>query len=382
MRLFAHGGGRLPRRAVLKASVVALLAGLISASSLTQPGAVEAPQEQPLSNETIAARQHYFGLDNVNPRTGAVRRDRVILSWMGVSSFAAAFNGHVVLLDAWIPRPSACFPAGVPCSPLWNHSMRYVGSTPEELAALKPEAYFFGHAHFDHVGDLPTVIRANPDVLVLGTEEHCNDIEQAVTDVEFRCLQVFPAGAEVGEVTRLPRKLLSGVGVTAVKQPHSSRPSDPEADPPFSWPPEECFAFDQYPPDPTDPLSFGGPTSGSIAIAWQFRVGKFALVWQDTAGPIRGTAVPEAFASLPQTDVRLGSVVVSGRSVMNDHLEALAPKLFIPLHGDPCFFLIRKEVEEQLATLPADRRPMMWFISDPGDFLRPISFDPRAPVWR
>jgi hypothetical protein len=46
--------------------------------------------------ETIAARQHYFGLDNVNPRTGEIRRDRAILSWTGVSGFAAAFRGKVV----------------------------------------------------------------------------------------------------------------------------------------------------------------------------------------------------------------------------------------------------------------------------------------------
>ena len=50
------------------------------------------------------ARQQFFGLDNVDPTTGAVRRDRVIMSWAGVATFAASFKGHVVLLDDWIPR--------------------------------------------------------------------------------------------------------------------------------------------------------------------------------------------------------------------------------------------------------------------------------------
>src|SRR3954466_3943576 len=54
------------------------------------------------SKETIAARQRFFGVDNVNPRTGAVRADRVIMSWVGVSTFAAAFNGHVIMLDGYL----------------------------------------------------------------------------------------------------------------------------------------------------------------------------------------------------------------------------------------------------------------------------------------
>src|SRR5262249_54537918 len=127
--------------------------------SLTAPAT--AHEVKPLSAETISARQKFFGLDNVNPMTGAVRDDRVILSWTGVSSFAASFRGHVVLLDAFIVREG-----GLPTVGAWP-SIRYIGSTPEELAALNPELILFGHAHFDHVGDLPTVVRANPDAVVV-----------------------------------------------------------------------------------------------------------------------------------------------------------------------------------------------------------------------
>src|SRR5262244_3922183 len=111
--------------------------------SLTAPAT--AHEVKPLSAETISARQKFFGLDNVNPMTGAVRDDRVILSWTGVSSFAASFRGHVVLLDAFIVREG-----GLPTVGAWP-SIRYIGSTPEELAALNPELILFGHAHFDHV---------------------------------------------------------------------------------------------------------------------------------------------------------------------------------------------------------------------------------------
>ena len=50
----------------------------------------------------VKARQRFFGAANVDARTGAVRPDRVIFSWYGVTNFALAIRGHVVLLDAWV----------------------------------------------------------------------------------------------------------------------------------------------------------------------------------------------------------------------------------------------------------------------------------------
>jgi hypothetical protein len=147
---------------------------------------------------------------------------------------------------------------------------------------------------------------------------------------------------------------------------------------------------------PGEPLSWdyatNGPPSGFISIAWQIRVGDFALVWQDTAGRITGACqvrgevgcerVSQAFASLPRTSVRLASIVVSGRSVLVDHNSALREKLFIPLHHDACGYFAKKDLEEVVASLPGDTRPKLWFISDPSDYLRPIVFDPEASVWR
>jgi len=376
------------RSVTLSAAIVGLL------FSVTAP--VRAGESRLLPASTIAARQKFFGLDNVNPTTGAVRDDRVILSWTGVSSFVSAFKGHVVFLDAYIVRDGG---APLP-SPAWP-SIRYIGSTPEELAAIKPELILFGHAHFDHTGDLPTVVRANPDALVAGTAEHCRDITKEVTDVSFRCLSVFELDADLGTVRDFGEDLLPGVGITAVKQPHSSAPPDPVADPTFPFPAEGCrtfpgLAFDQYPIQPGEPLSWGyltfGPPSGIIAIAWQIRVGDFALLWEDTTGYISGNCqvrgeigcerVPGAFARLPQTDVRLGAIAVSGRSVLLAHNKAVREKVFIPLHHDACGYFSKKDVEDVMARIPEYRRPQLWFISDPGDYLRPIVFNPDAEIWR
>src|SRR5215212_1350244 len=58
-----------------------------------------APRRLPAA--TVAARERFFGAAAVD-RAGRVRRDRVILSWFGVSSLAASFRGHVVLLDTFV----------------------------------------------------------------------------------------------------------------------------------------------------------------------------------------------------------------------------------------------------------------------------------------
>ena len=352
------------------------LAGLVvTAALVTTTGAtIVSAQADP---QMVAARSHYFGLDNVDPLTGEVRSDRVIVSWQGMSNLAASFNGHVVLLNAWISRSPRA--TGEPSMP----GIEYVGTTPEELAALAPEAIFFGHGHGDHAGDTPYVIRRNPGITVLGAAEHCTDLEAEVTDVKFTCSSVFPVDAPLGTTMELD-DLLPGVGITAIKQPHSNRSTVGETNPGIPWllrnPEGNCTAFDVYPRG-EEPLTWAAPNSGSIAAMWQFRIGEFALVWQDTAGPITGTGVPEALAALPQTDVRLASIVVAGIDSIGEHLSILKPKLFVPLHHDPCGYMHRPQLMEYMATLPDDIRPQVWFLSDPADYLRPISLDPAATVW-
>ena len=104
--------------------------------------------------ELVQARQHFFGSENVNAITGRVNPDKVILSWFGTSSLAASLRGRVVLLDTFITlrqdRPS------------------YVPTTLTELIALKPEAIFIGHGHFDHA-DTAGVIASRTGAPIVGT---------------------------------------------------------------------------------------------------------------------------------------------------------------------------------------------------------------------
>lgn len=74
-------------------------AGLLSASLA---GPVIAKTQS--SAAVIAARQKVFGIENVDPRNGAVREDRVVFSWLSNATFATAVKGHVLLLDTYVTR--------------------------------------------------------------------------------------------------------------------------------------------------------------------------------------------------------------------------------------------------------------------------------------
>ena len=52
----------------------------------------------------VAARSHFFGFENVDQKNGKVDRDKVIISWFSVQSYAVAAKGRVFLLDSYIFR--------------------------------------------------------------------------------------------------------------------------------------------------------------------------------------------------------------------------------------------------------------------------------------
>lgn len=106
----------LARRTALAAAAALALTPRSAASAL------DGPRRHPL--DTIAARRRFFGPANVDAR-GHLRRDRVVLSWFGVSNFAMAIGGRVVLLDAWVPRGTYS---------------SYVPADVDDLVALRPPA--------------------------------------------------------------------------------------------------------------------------------------------------------------------------------------------------------------------------------------------------
>jgi hypothetical protein len=400
------GRRRLLALLALMVGLAVLVAGPLSqqaAAKSSVKATASAAQATVLPPATVAARQKFFGLQNVDPTTGAVRSDRVIMSWVGAGTFAASVMGHVVLLDDWIPRtPSGPAPGKNPST--WNHNLDYVGATPAEYVALAPEAYFIGHFHNDHGGDAPSIVLADPEVPVYGAQNHCDDlkgfIEKNYPSVQFNCFSLFPYAqimpdghpdpASLGKINNLPANTIPGVGISVLSHDHSMGPQpDRATDPPFDTEqgtPRACDAYTDFPPagEPATAPGWTPPPSGIVSQVWQFRVGDFSLAWADTNGYdylAGGNRVANAWAAMPATDVYYGAIAVSGRSVLAEQLGMVRPKIFAPDHHDPCAYDVYGEVVNALDQLPARLRPRLDFISDPGDFLRPEVWDPTAKIW-
>ena len=66
-----------------------------------------------------------------------------------------------------------------------------------ELARLRPELIFIGHAHFDHAADATPLASATGATLV-GSAEQCAELQSRAPAVPPRCTAALAVGAEPG----------------------------------------------------------------------------------------------------------------------------------------------------------------------------------------
>lgn len=354
----SHRPGPLTRRTLLGAAIGA---GLVA----TAGRSVADPDER-----MIAARTRFFGAANVDPQTGAVRGDRAILSWFGCTSFAAALGGTVVLLDAWVPRGA--------------HS-GYVPTTVAQVGELRPEAIFIGHGHFDHAADAGALAQASGAVL-FGTAEHCTQVQRQVEASTLRTVAFGDAQSALGETYH---HSVGSVEVTAVRHVHSGpKPPDRSAagSAPF-FPVPDVRDSIANPPQLCDLIALGSALSDQEggSLLYQFRVGGFTLTWNDSAGPLTEAApqVYDVLRALPASDVHLGAIQgfnqpLNGLRDVRQYIEAIRPAVFVPSHHDnwlPGFTArgdtYRATLHGELERIPAEQRPALRFLSDPGDYIRP-----------
>lgn len=218
------------RRTVLTAATAATA---VAASTPSWSAATLTTGARPrLSRRTIATRRRFFGAANVDDG-GKLRRDRVVLSWFGVSNFAMAMGGRVVLLDAWVPRGT------------------YSGYVPvevDDLVALRPSHVFIGHGHFDHAADAPTIAEAT-DAVVVRTAEHCAQVQNQGGS-GIRTTPVMAAGAPEGATGHLD---LGPISVDVVKHVHSAA-EPPTGDSAPLLPAPDLMPCLEHPPTVTDAL--------------------------------------------------------------------------------------------------------------------------------
>ena len=380
----------LPARAaaLLASTAVLLTAGsaVAAAGAVGRVGATPSagPGLQTFDPRTVAVRERMFGADNVDAR-GNVRRDKVIITWTSVMTYAASIGGHVVLLDAWVARG--------------EHS-GYVPTDAGELAQLRPSHVFLGHGHFDHAADAAQIVSAS-GATVVGTPAHCAQVrEQALRDYadsSVACVAAAPRDALPGKTTRL--RVLKGVGIDAVTVVHSAArpPTKEEGVRAPIAPPSDFTVIADHPPAPEDVVHLGSHQTDKENgdLLYQFRVGDFALAWHDTSGPNTelGPAVFPALRRLPQTDVEVAAVQGFGQftSAGRDFrtiVEALNPQELVPGHHDNWLPGVstrgeryRPYVTKELDRIPAAERPFLRWVQDPEDYLRPIVYDVDDARW-
>jgi hypothetical protein len=373
------------RRIVLAIAAV----GLLSAS-LTEPVIAKTHP----SAAVIAARQKVFGLENVDPRNGAVREDRVVFSWLTNATFAAAVKGHVLLLDTYVTRLEV-----------------QPGRTPfviQDLVDLDPDYIFIGHGHFDHA-DNAAYIAQQTEAIIFASPETCdnmaidaiNNYSNHYTVVStVTCKPLTSRGSLPGAEIVAIHDLEPEVSVSVFKHLHSTNTgvTDPNAVPIAATAggvcqptPTKGNIFPCNLQDPRDPLLFpaGTPLSsvmniatsrtgagGPIALFYVFTVkgpDRFRFVWHNSTGDIVdscalpnnnpatgqpyepgqstngcfpgvtvngktvGANLASIMDSLGPVNVELGSVVSLGYNQNGErdivtYLEHVRPRYFIPNH--------------------------------------------------
>ena len=329
----------------------------------------------------LKARQKFFGIDNVDVNTGAVKKDKVIASWATNTTYVTSILGRVVLLDSYISRPE------LPTSPI---DRRYAPVLPQDLIDVRPEAIFLGHGHGDHA-DNAAYIAKWTNAIIYSTPETCDVMQADVTRMfndpnavnggvkvvpdatPVNCVGVVPRGSRPGQynegpnaglltssATKLATPLDSLVCVLAFKFVHSgTAPVDPSfthatlsdlADPRYAGrtitTPTPAVTYPaMYPtltsftpggtPVPgqinTTTTGFGG-TAGPYEVFYQFVVRSgynFSLVWLNSAGPAKeGIGVDPGLISLatynnpatPQATKDLAAAIGAGLYSIMDTL--------------------------------------------------------------
>jgi L-ascorbate metabolism protein UlaG (beta-lactamase superfamily) len=333
-----------------------------SSSSTTSPPTTSTAPPTAEEAARAAARRAFFGADNVDDR-GNVRGDRVILSWFGVSSVAASFAGHVALLDTYINGTDEGHCSGA--DP--NQPPGYVPTTYDQLAALAPEAIFIGHEHSDHLCRTGELLVRTGAVLI-GLPQACEKA-QAEADsfaghrTTIRCDTPLAADSVFG-TSALTSPFGPDIGVMAMRNLHSGKVSHA-----------------------------ANNSGGAEAMLYRFTVGDLSVEWNDSDGPMRehAPALLEALKSLPATDVVIGASLGLGFTEQGfrdavDYPEAMRASQYYPLHHDYDMpdgrsKILQPLLEREMAGREGLRTQLEW-LQDPGDYLRPLVFDPASPAWK
>ena len=377
----------------------------------------------------VQARSKILGFENVDATTGAVKKDKVVFSWLGHNAGAVSLLGRVILLESYVPRLEVA-----------------PGRSPfviQDVVNLNPEAIFIGHGHSDHA-DNAAFIAAKTGATLYMTPEACGTAQTALTRMKndpfmqadaffaiapqttITCVGITSSGSvPASEVVRI-RQLEPLVCINAFRALHSvSVDADPD------WGPVPVVDT----PDPRDPTLFppgvpltptnprmlgqqdlrqGAGPGGADQLDFQFvlRTGyNFTLFYNNSVGafkegkgsnwpngtPADGQRVLNLMRSLPNTDLNFTSFS-SGNTDNNGwrdlvyQTEALQPKLVTSGHAPigaalqyySGFLNHLKLMEAPRNAWPgfaSSKWPVIRNHTDPTDVLKPEVYQPGDPAW-
>lgn len=213
---------------------------ILAAGSMA--AAVASPAFSVETSDMIAARQHIFGVENVNPETGEMLGDQVVFSWLSASSFAGSINGRVIMMDTFLTRLE--IERGR--TPLTIH----------DLVNLNPEAILLGHGHNDHA-DNAAYISAMTDAVIYATEETCGTMQ-----IDFERLSNDPRVQDNPEYALPPNADIECVSVTST----GSVPATEILNLPFLEPQACVTAFRHLHSNAVDPDPDFPPTPVEIIV--------------------------------------------------------------------------------------------------------------------
>jgi hypothetical protein len=405
---------RFPVRTTLAAACLAM-AGTTSAFAADQV--------------MIDARTKIFGIENVDASTGAVKKDKIVFSWLGHISGAVSILGRVIMVDTYVPRLEVA-----------------PGRTPfviKDLIDLKPEALFIGHGHSDHA-DNAAFIAAKTGATLYMTPEACGTAQTALTRMKndpfmqadafysippattINCVPITTTGSTPGtEVVRI-RQLEPLVCINSFRALHSvAVPVDPDwgriavVDTPD---PRDATLFPPgVPLTPTNPRQLGqqdlrqgnGP-GGADELNFQFVVRSgynFSMFVNNSVGamkegkgsnwpdgtPADGQRILDLLRALPNTDLNFATLS-SGNTDENGWrdsvywTQALKPKIMTTGHAPIgaalqyySGFLNQLKLMEAPKNawpgFPHSEWPIVRNHTDPTDILKPEVYSNGDPAW-
>lgn len=386
-------------------SALSTLCMLGSTGNVQAQAAPGIPTAGPASvTATIKARQHLFGFENVDAGTGAVRADRVIISWLTTTTFAVAANGKVFLLDAYLNEDIK----------VTNGGRKRTPTGLSELVDLNPEWIFIGHGHSDHTNYIAN-IAYRTGATIFGAAEHCTAMQKdAVAQFgpgsSVRCTPIMAAGAPIASAVMNLPNLKPALCLNVMRHLHgAATPPDPSI-------PNNGIDFTDG-EDPREGVLWGagaeefpavksvGSPGGDLTILYQFTVPgprAFSFSVFDSVGPYKELA-PQLIPALnawPGTDVLLGAVSgannpTNGLRDAAIYIRDMKPKVFIPTHHDEsqrrrgakgnAGELWKRNLLNSmtLVGIPAAEQPEVRWLNDPYDYARPalMTFDPSSPRW-